>query len=213
MHSGVSINHSQLFSQLFMDNGEMNDIIASFLYYMFPRELFVRALSLIESSNMFIYVLAPTQTDSQEPFGTKELVQSIYEDSVLYRLIVKPSDENKPIYVDLNNWLCSCQEYTDLMLEQLTSSPDQSLASSLLRDIDEPQDFLDSRFAQLDAHSLSKQRYFRHEKISCPHLLAYSILLRSSPKILKCFIEKHQILLLQIPNMDEWLKLHINVVD
>lgn len=213
MQSAVSINYSQLFTQLLTMEGEMNDTIASFLYYMFPRELFIRALSLIESSNMFIYVLASTQSELVEPQDMKEIVQSIYDDSILHRLIVKPSENDQPIYVDLNNWLCSCQEYTDLMLEEMSNHPDQNLASCFLHDIDDPQEFHDNRFAQLDAHSLSKQRYFRHEKVNCPHLLGYSILLRSSTRILKHFIQKSQILLMQVANMDEWLKLHINVVE
>lgn len=213
-----TINHSKLFNQLINKNGQMNDAVASFLYYMFPRELFIRALSLIESSNMFIYVLVPTvaKDDNNEPLKfleVSDLVTSIYEDSELHRLIVKTNDENVPIYVDLNNWMCSCQEYTDLMLNQLNHTGTESLSSSLLKDIDDSQKFQEDKFAQLDAHSLSMQRYVHSEKLNCPHLLAYSILLRSSTRILLHFIEAGQILLIQINNMDEWLKLHINVVE
>lgn len=212
------INHSKLFSQLVNNDGQMNDIIASFLYYMFPRELFIRALSLIDSCNMFIYVLIPSKVDEEtnQPLRSlqiSDLVNSIYDDSELYRLIVKPSDEDVPIYVDLNNWMCSCQEYTDLMLEEVNSTKDGNLATSLLNDIDDSQKFQEDRFSQLDAHSLSMQRYVSQDKINCPHLLAYSILLRSSTRTLSHFIEKGQVLLIQIDNMDEWLKLHINVVE
>ncbi|CAR26491.1 hypothetical protein ZYGR_0H03040 [Zygosaccharomyces rouxii] len=215
---GSAINHSELFSQLVNKDGQMNDTVASFLYYMFPRELFIRALSLIESCNMFIYVLVPSGVNDKNNQPLKflevsDLVNSIYDDSELHRLIVKPSDEDVPTYVDLNNWMCSCQEYTDLMLERLNQMEAGSLASSLLKDIDDSQRFQEDRFAQLDAHSLSMQRYVHCEKLNCPHLLAYSILLRSSTRTLQHFLEKGQILLIQINNMDEWLKLHINVVE
>lgn len=215
---GNAINYSELFGQLINKNGEMNDTVASFLYYMFPRELFIRALSLIESCNMFIYVLVPSGVNNETNQPLKcleafELVNSIYDDAGLHRLIVKPSDENIPIYVDLNNWMCSCHEYTDLMLGQLNHVHSGSLETSLLKDIDDSQNFQEDRFAQLDAHSLSMQRYIHSEKLNCPHLLAYSILLRSSTRILLHFLERGQILLIQINNMDEWLKLHINVVE
>ncbi|GAV52473.1 hypothetical protein ZYGR_0AG04640 [Zygosaccharomyces rouxii] len=215
---GSVINHSKLFGQLINKNGQMNDTVASFLYYMFPRELFIRALSLIESCNMFIYVLVPSDVNSDTNqlssfLEVPDLVNSIYDDSELHRLIVKPNDDDIPIYVDLNNWMCSCQEYTDLMLEQLNHMESRSLSSSLLKDVNDSQMFQEDRFAQLDAHSLSMQRYVHSEKLNCPHLLAYSILLRSSTRTLLHFLERGQILLIQINNMDEWLKLHINVVE
>lgn len=53
------IEYSKLFAKLVNTNDDtkLDDTIASFLYYMFPRELFIRAISLLESSDMFIYIL------------------------------------------------------------------------------------------------------------------------------------------------------------
>lgn len=252
MRSDQAINYSKLFSQLIGRNGQMDDTIASFLYYLFPRELFVRALSLIESCDMFIYILdtngyeknrghinsvsteadSPSNSSSEASLGTTDrvavempsvmkkkeadpLVSMIYESGpdLLHRLIVKSHlDGDVPIYVDLQNWFCSCEEYTGLYAEETATQPDDYI-SLLVRDIDDVQDFSDDRFAQLDAHSLSKQRYFRHDKVMCAHLLAYSILLRSSKNVLRYFTTvRAQVPVILVSNMDEWLKLHINLV-
>lgn len=259
MRSTQTINYSKLFSQLIGKNGHMDNAIASFLYYLFPRELFVTALSLIESSNMFIYVL-DVQTDNKsiksnisigtdidksfessvdetkksattvkgaisviskpdaETSTTDLLVNTLYENEseLLYRLIVKSgNDQQPPIYVDLQNWFCTCDDYTELFLEEISKNPSDKSdhSASLIKEIDDLQDFSDDKFAQLDAHSFSKQRYMHHEKVMCAHLLAYSMLLRSSARTLRHFtVEKAEVLLIPINNMDEWLKLHINIV-
>ncbi|QLQ82079.1 hypothetical protein HG537_0G03340 [Torulaspora globosa] len=239
MKSDQTINYSRLFAQLIGKDGHMNDTIASFLYYLFPRELFVRALSLIESNDMFIYILdttrcdrnrSDTSTDADSPskpsskrtdtvptqtstvIETHPLVGMAYENGpdYLHRLIVKHA--NQPIFVDLQNWFCSCDEYTQLFAQETTPHPNDCV-SLLVSDIDDLQDFSDDKFAQLDAHSLCKQRYFRHDKLICAHLLAYSILLRSSKNILSYFTTTRQLVpMIKVNNMDEWLKLHINLV-
>ncbi|QLL34958.1 hypothetical protein HG536_0H03330 [Torulaspora globosa] len=252
MKSDRTINYSRLFSQLIGRDGQMDDTIASFLYYLFPRELFVRALSLIESCDMFIYLLdtnqceknrghtssvsteadSPSKPSSEGNFDpadaaigqrsnatnkkeTDPLVSMAYESGpdYLHRLIVKSDTDGKaPIFVDLQNWFCSCDEYTDLFAKETAAQPDDYV-SRLVRDVDDVQDFSDDRFAQLDAHSLCKQRYFRHDKVMCAHLLAYSILLRSSKNVLRYFTTvKPQVPMISVSNMDEWLKLHINLV-
>lgn len=250
MGSEQAINYTKLFSQLIGKNGQMDDTIASFLYYLFPRELFVRALSLIESCDMFIYILdiesqeknrghinsvstdadSPTSSSTEasapdagselRPFATKKketdpLVTMIYDRGYesLHRLIVKSyPDGSPPIFVDLQNWFCSCDEYTELFAEE-TSQSNHEFASILIKDITDSQEFSEDRFAQLDAHSLSKQRYFRSDKLICAHLLAYSILLRSSKHVLRYFTTvRQQVPMITVPSMDEWLKLHINIV-
>lgn len=260
MQSAQTINYSKLFSQLIGKNGQMDNTIASFLYYMFPRELFVTALSLLESSNMFVYVL-DVQTDKKsvtssisistdidksfessvgetkrsatvvkgatpavisksdtETCTTDLLINTIYENEseLLYRLIVKSDNDQKPpICVDLHNWFCSCDDYTALFLEEISKNSLDKCdhSTSLIKEIDDLQDFSDDKFAQLDAHSLSKQRYMHHEKVMCAHLLAYSMLLRSSARTLRYFTaDKAEVLLIPINSMDEWLKLHINIV-
>lgn len=259
MRGDQAINYSKLFSQLIGRNGQLDDTIASFIYYLFPRELFVRALSLIESSDMFIYVLDPhrsnknsirctsvstdvdssssscaegfnglcgtttnvdnksgTASESSKTLSVDSLVKMIYENEseLLHRLIIKSEHEGKPpIYVDLQNWFCSCDEFSDLFFREISSCPNDDYSSFLVKEIIDLQEFSDDRFAQLDAHSLSKQRYFLHDKVMCAHILAYSMLLRSSEQVLRYFtIAKSQVLLIPVSNMDEWLKLHINIV-
>lgn len=256
MRFNQSINYSKLFSQLVNKDGEMDDTIASFLYYLFPRELFIRALSLIESCDMFIYVLDPNRchldiksttsvgTDIDSPLSSHvegssgpitpavvqkkpdsrtrdpgSLVSMVYESEseLLNRLIVKSdSGSAPPIYVDLQNWFCSCDEYSDLFASETarnSQNQDTDYIEFLSNEVTDLQDFSDDRFAQLDAHSLSKQRYFLHDKVCCAHLVAYSLLLRSSKDVLHYFATvKGQVPMIRVSSMDEWLRLHINVV-
>lgn len=255
MRADQSINYTKLFSQLIDKNGQMDDTIASFLYYLFPRELFVRALSLIESYDMFIYVLDSencllddrittsvntdvdefTSSSSVGPTGNtlldKErnsfhkvqdadpLVSMMYGNdfSVLHRLIVKSDNRDAPpIYVDLQNWFCSCNEYSELFAKETDAKETdeaENYIHRLTNEVTDIHEFSEDRFGQLDAHSLSKQRYFKHVKICCSHLLAFSLLLRSSKHVLHYFVAvKGQVPIIQVPSMDEWLKLHINIV-
>lgn len=236
----------------------MDDTMASFLYYLFPRELFIRALSLLESNDMFIYTFQPdsslplkessttktfddkdavtktssdltsssktdpdNERDSNEAEGKKEkekeieeLVNDVYneEDQFLHRLIVKPENTHSPpISVDLLNWFCSCSEFNELFHEELKKG--EELSNCLIKEIDDMSEFSNDKFSQLDAHSLSRQKYFKFDKCLCHHLLAYSIILRSSPDILRYFTLKNcSVFHLRIDNLDEWLKLHINIV-
>ncbi|CCF57246.1 hypothetical protein KAFR_0C02530 [Kazachstania africana CBS 2517] len=250
-----SINFSKLFSKLLKEHNEIDDTVSSFLYYMFPRDLFIRALSLIESNNMFIYALAAeccqvsalTTTFHDTPVSStisksvtseiteidvnipqmsspisqvNKLIEKFMQDDIdlSYRLIVRPENtQSSPLYVDLDNWTCSCTEFSELFQKELETSRNSAntdLKDLLIREIDDMNDFSEDKFAQLDSHSLSKQRYFKWERITCCHLLAYSIVLKSSPKLLRYFIvEKTNVLLIPINNIDEWLKLHINIVE
>ena len=284
------IDCSQYFSQLVDEAGNINDTISTFLYYMFPRDLFIRALSLLESNDMIIYVLtldqnrnvfqgsicttfpdtrsvtatstptptptvtssgddntSPTRKSSSVPPSKgvdsvnndndtarlQDLLYKLYYDSeqLLCRLIVRSQDDStsnesneRPIFVDIENWMCSCDEFSTEFLREIVALRDSEredphTASKNLRDIfisenDDIQELSDDLFAQLNAHSLSKQRYFRHDKVMCPHLLAFSIILRSSSyAILKHFVlERSSVFLIQVNSIDEWLKLHINIV-
>lgn len=190
---------SRLFCELLDDNGQWNDTVVSFLHYMFPKELFVRALSLLESATVTIYVLG----------GNGNMVQQLYEDEVLCRLVVDGNGAPRPILVDLAHWFCSCSEYTEAIIGHIKLGT----LDTTLTEIDDLQEFSDDKFAQVDAHSLSRQRYAQYEQLLCPHLLAYSILLRSRPEILRHFAnELSCVPIIAVHNMDEWLKLHINVV-
>ena len=289
------IDCSQYFSQLVDEAGNINDTISTFLYYMFPRDLFIRALSLLESNDMIIYVLtldqdknvfqssicatfpdtrsvtptpARTRTQSLTSSGNsgdddndvsttrksssvppskdaasvnndndtaelQDLLYKLYYDSeqLLCRFIVRSQDgstsneaNERPILVDLENWMCSCDEFStefqrEVVAHRDPEGEDSHTPPKRLRDIfisenDDIQELSDDRFAQLNAHSLSKQRYFRHDRVMCPHLLAFSIILRSSSyAILKHFVlERSSVFLIQVNSIDEWLKLHINIV-
>ena len=266
MNREQSMVYSQLFSQLISSDDTMEDTMASFLYYLFPRELFVRALSLLDSSDMFIYILDKasgvsnpmkkqlTLTDADnsivrttqsaenitmstnDPSGStvagslkntsskdnnlslESIIDLLYnadsDTELLSRLIVKSNDESSPpASVDLSTWFCSCDEYSELFQETHQQLKETSLIDALITEQDDFQDFSDDKFAQIDAHSLSKQRYAQHSKLMCPHLLAYSIILSSSPKTLRYFtIAKPSVLLITVNSMDEWLRLHINIV-
>lgn len=263
-HGAQGINFTELFAELIDSKGELNDSISTFLYYMFPRDLFIRALSLLESNDMMIYAfdnneesnLSTHNSTSTETAGSvdtsihitntindnspkkkslnnditdyeesgnkyknetfEKLLRNVYDDDyqLLYRLIVKSSEESTlPVYVDLKNWTCSCNEFCELFEKEINSQPDKSIEDLLLNDIDDIDKFNDDKFGQLDAFSFSKQRYFKFDKVICPHLLAYSILLESSLSIVQHFvITKSNVLLIRINNIDEWLKLHINIV-
>lgn len=268
-----SINISELLGKLIKfdpneDKYVMDETISSFLYYMFPRDLFIRALSLLESHDMFIYVLEnesppiagqiPTLRDDESstliirqesststvtdidssrnktnaPLQARLIAkfyeESLYELDFLFKLIVKNQSENMDtanqspdslIYVDILHWTCSCHEYTKGIANQIELnhkiSPDSNipLKDCLLSEIDDIDKFSADKFCQLDSYSLSKQRYFKYENVMCPHLLAYAILLVSNKDVLTYFTQqKEYVFLLSIDSINEWLKLHINII-
>lgn len=249
-----SVNYSELFSQLIAKDDKIDTSMLTFLYYMFPRDLFIRALSLLESNDMMIYILdnddvssipakrtetladesvlkpglsevdATLQAEKISADTNSELkymndtLRSLYDEDddndykQLYRLIVK-SDDTTPIYVDLKNWTCSCDEYCELFHNSINSNSTEPIRNQLINEIDDIEEFKDDHFAQMNIHSFSRQYYFQFDKVMCPHLLAYSILLKSNLSVLQHFvIHKSNVLLIRINNIDEWLKLHINIV-
>ncbi|SCU78246.1 LADA_0A04654g1_1 [Lachancea dasiensis] len=258
------IDYSQLLSQLLDEKGELNDTITSFLYHLFPEELFVRAMSLLDSNDMFIYVYDKLQTESKhiksistepdEPearealsgtsnemlktseaaesrpdagANSKDIAHLLYEgrEAPLNRLIVKPeTPESPPICVDLDHWFCSCEEYNCQFRSNLLNVPEQpagpvdleesSLYSRAIVEHElKSQAPHSDRFAQVKSLHLQFQRYFRHELAMCPHLLAFAILLQTSSAILMYFTHTNAtVYLITVQNLDEWLKLHLNVI-
>ncbi|CCH59035.1 hypothetical protein TBLA_0B01910 [Henningerozyma blattae CBS 6284] len=207
------ISYSELFSELVNDEGQLDDAKASFLYYMFPQEMFIRALSLLESGEIFIYIYpCSTSTDLESLVNT--IVQTVYNDhndGKLIKVVVQTNDD-RTIFTDIEHWFCSCQEYSEKFSQIITSDPETPLQVLLLKEIDNVEDFSSDKFAQLEANSLSKQRYFNHSKVICPHLLACSILLKSSSRILHFFtVTKGSVLVFPINDIDEWLRLHVNI--
>ncbi|CAI5248432.1 ASB_HP2_G0009740.mRNA.1.CDS.1 [Saccharomyces cerevisiae] len=218
------IEYSKLFAKLVNTNDDtkLDDTIASFLYYMFPRELFIRAISLLESSDMFIYILdrVHNKEGNEHTSLIDVLVDEFYKGSsnslLEYRLIVKDTNYGAPpILVDIAHWFCSCEEFCKYFHEALEKTDEkEELHDVLINEVDDHLQFSDDRFAQLDPHSLSKQWYFKFDKICCSHLLAFSILLRSSINVLKFFtVNSNKVFVIAIDNIDEWLNLHINIVE
>ncbi|SCV03936.1 LAMI_0H12134g1_1 [Lachancea mirantina] len=240
------INFSQLLSGIIETNegvDQLNEVVVSFLYHLFPKELFVRALSLLESSNMFIYVLenktcdehgskqvdntngsrvsaslliseanlVPSGNDSSRT-EQRHLWELLYETEQLqHKLIVENEDSvgGTPVVTDLDRWFCSCSEYITLFGDELQQDDDERpLACKLVQEIDKTEGAHD-KFARIK----QQQRYFRHDKIMCPHLLAFSILLQTEPKTLRYFTGTRQtVYLIRVQNIDEWLRLHLNIV-
>lgn len=228
-----SLNISHLFGQLIKLDKEsgkyvMDGSISSFLYFTFPRDLFIRALSLLESHEMFIYVLEKELSETSDDGTQNILIEKLYEMSLhelnfLFRLIVKNQNEGKDsigngrslIYVDILHWTCSCPEFSEEILKQTNIHNKNiiSLKDLLLLEVDDVEAFSNDRFCQLDSYSLSKQRYLRHDKVMCPHLLAYAILLVSNKNVLKYFIQQERnVFLMSIQSINEWLNLHINII-
>lgn len=221
MSDNTHINYSELLAELINDD-KLNDIIVSFLYHLFPNELFIRAFSLLESNDMFIYVFEDTSSidtiksikssTSNEEDELCELVNKFYdpdsESLFIYRLIVRETnnlEEDKPIYVDLNHWFCSCEEYSQNFTDGLFSPDD--LSCQFTKELDQ---HTSDRFAKWLKYP---QRFWNHEKLICIHLLAFGILLQTSVKVLRYFtITKLQVFLIRIHSSDEWLKLHLNII-
>ncbi|SCU83714.1 LAME_0C06260g1_1 [Lachancea meyersii CBS 8951] len=314
MSNDPFVDYSQLLAHLLTEQGELNDGVVSFLYHLFPGELFVRAMSLLDSRDMFIYmferphtscrhsestVTEPDQTtemitvhskrgqapkkrpnESSEDLNSKVMIshsqtttaqareaeEELYRDkkdnsitpkttnllcdqsnaaisaqqepatsrkrdpikalydipqTVVSRLVVKQdTPQSLPICVDLDRWFCSCDEYNAQFLENILQNADPDaqehipLYSRAIQELNPTTTPLRSdRFARLPTLNNKFQRYFRHELAMCPHLLAFAILLQTSPRTLAYFTQINaSVYLITVQNLDEWLNLHLNVV-
>ncbi|CEP63053.1 Shu2p LALA0_S07e01354g [Lachancea lanzarotensis] len=157
----------------------------------------------------------------------KNMVDALYDDDpaqrIVNRLVIKQNnDQTPPVCVDLNRWFCSCEEFNTQFLQNIikptnTDPPDQTtLYSRAVQDLNTdhvPQ--RSDRFAQLPHNPADHvQHYFRHEMAMCPHLLAFAILLQTSARVLSYFTDTNMtVYLITVHNLDEWLNLHLNVVD
>ncbi|SCU99755.1 LANO_0F03488g1_1 [Lachancea nothofagi CBS 11611] len=250
------VDYSQLLSQLLNDQFELNDTVISFLYHLFPGELFVKAMSLLDSNDMFIYVFDKahaqcehSESTETEPDGSgkearepqdaeadadannftnsfssshtdnTDLVSLLYKapETVLYRLVVKPETaQGPPICVDLDHWFCSCEEYGSQFqqnfIRDTSENREPSIYSRAVTELNASASSNSDRFAQLPLQH-NVQRYFRHELVLCPHLLAFAILLQTSSQVLTYFTQKNAtVYLITVQHLDEWLKLHLNMI-
>ncbi|AEY98960.1 FAGR140Cp [Eremothecium gossypii FDAG1] len=198
----TNFNYSKLLRNLVTEDNVLNEVVVSFLYQLFPRDLFVRAFSLLESADMFIYVWMPT------PKEADELLESLYNGTPLYRPIVRPrGPDDRPVCVDLDHWFCSCTEFAATCRPHLVG--DTPLSDALFRPTEaaDPDDCFGM---------LAGPQHLRAdpEKLMCEHLFAFAILLQTDLRVLRHFSTGPgaQVFVLGITSIDEWLKLHLNVV-
>lgn len=243
------LNYSQLLSELVDGRGRtLNDTTVAFLYQLFPNDLFVKAFSLLETHNLFLYVWdsiddvalndgvqcsdAEIDETSNSVAGSRlpteghqchskrnsndndisRLANMLYDletrSKTLHRIIVQSVDEEvskKPIYVDVTAWFCSCNEYTKCFSGMLHNNGDEGYQGMFETYGNET----DDNFAKVNSHT-----HVNSSKVICQHLLAAAILLQTSLKVLKYFTSvKQSVSLFSINNKDDWLKLHLNIVD
>lgn len=214
------IDYSELFGKLITNENVLDDTKASFLYYLFPSGMFIQALSLLESSQVFIYYY-DNRVNKEKDIDTNMLINELYlddnneENGIMFKTLVQSEDNTSTILVDIDHWLCSCEEFCSQFndVNNNKNNQEKNIKDIVLFETDDIERFSNDKFAQLDANSFSKQRYFKHSEVICPHLLAYSILLRSSPHTLRYFTtHRSTVLMLPANNMDEWLRLHVNII-
>lgn len=213
----MDLNIAKNLNDLFLPNGKYNPDILFFLHHLFPSDLTVKAISILESSLMFIYLWKTDVSAAIEKFYADPMIH--WDENFQFRLIVKEDDG--PIYVDIQNWNCSCNDYCKQMLKVIHEN-DSTLSAIdhkksdikdiLTYEIDDVDKFSNDSFAQLNGFSLSKQRYFRVEKCFCSHLLAFALVLFSRKQILQMCEKDSKVIMLNITDKDEWLRLHINIL-
>ena len=209
------LNYSSLLSSLVNEDGiGLNDTTVAFLHQLFPNDIFVKAFSLLETHNIFLYVWSSSKGSNNGIHDVSALAETLYDDNLrsttLLRMIVQSIDQEfskEPIYVDVSAWFCSCSEYSECL---------QDLTSITIAD----EDPLDKYF-EIYSHStgdcfsrIRENMYMNTSKTLCQHLLAGAILLQTSAKVLKYFTAvKQTVSLICISNKDDWLKLHLNIVE
>ncbi|SCU81487.1 LAFA_0C05270g1_1 [Lachancea sp. 'fantastica'] len=178
-----------------------------------------------ETTNSRESTAPPSTSNVSSGIEEKNMVEALYDPAhkIMNRLVVKQNNEQtSPICVDLERWFCSCEEFNAQFLQNVVNCTsagptDQStLYSRAVQDLDTKHSPPRSdRFAQLPHNPTDQvQRYFRHEMAMCPHLLAFGILLQTSTRILAYFTHTNMtVYLITVQNLDEWLNLHLNVVD
>lgn len=257
------LNYSQLLSTIVDDTGKgLNDTTVAFLYQLFPDDMFVKAFSLLESNNIFLYlwnsdvtVRKPssdsdsteaddsrtipadissheektTNIDSMHTSGyskndpqdnTHEMLKLLYAEenrSVMHRIIVQSIDKGntqEPIYVNVSSWLCSCNEYSECLLSLLRAS--DNIENTNTKD-DQPFPTAFEVYAKDTEDKFAKVSTNKHvniNKVFCEHLLASSILLHTSLKVLNYFTTfQKTVSVFTIANRDDWLRLHLNIVE
>ncbi|KAL6941319.1 hypothetical protein ACO0RG_002447 [Hanseniaspora osmophila] len=214
------INYSEILSQLVNEENELNQDILAFCFNLFDSETFIKALSILESRNLFLYLFTPVPLLETNANQQETLLSSFYKNQndsqYLKRIIIKENNEKDIVFVDLDSWYCGCEEhnrkYRDSMddlsslvekKQELNTSQNKTMYFS--QPPQEPEDF----FAKIPA---SKQ-YDSSCKIMCPHLLAAAILLQSSMAVFQHFLTKKETCyIIKVESMDEWLRLQCNIV-
>jgi len=203
------INYSEILGQLVhKGKSEINADILAFCFNLFDSETFIKAISLLETNNVFIYIYTPNDSVARE-----DITNYFYEEQriVLQRIIVKEeSEEDKIIYVDLNNWFCSCDEFNCEFQNNI-----QNLSSLIEKKLSDETLSSNTHHTQIDKFAKIKdsENFNSTCKVMCSHLLAASILLQSSPSVFDHFTKTIQTCyIIKVTSIDEWLRLQCNIV-
>ncbi|CDO94142.1 unnamed protein product [Kluyveromyces dobzhanskii CBS 2104] len=148
------------------------------------------------------------------------LANLLYDDltrtSILHRIIVQSVEgevSKHPTYVDVATWFCSCDDYTRCF-KSLVS--DRDVESARLENTSCLEEMFE-RYSEETEDSFGKVNSHMHvntSKVICQHLLAAAILLQTSLKVLKFFTSvKQSVSIFSVNNKDDWLKLHLNIID
>ncbi|KAL6945392.1 hypothetical protein ACO0QE_002844 [Hanseniaspora vineae] len=212
------INYTETLSQLVNEENELNQDILAFCFNLFDSETFIKALSILESGNLFIYVFSPLPETNEKQ--NKAFPVNLYENQnsnqYMKRTIIKENNEQDIVFVDLDIWYCSCEEFNrqyketmDDLSSLLEKKQELNTSQSRTMYFSQPPEAPKDYFAKIPA---SKQ-YDSTCKIVCPHLLAASILLQSSATVFQHFLTKKETCyVIKVESMDEWLRLQCNIV-
>lgn len=207
----MSLNISKNINDLFLTNGQYNSDILLFLHHYFPNDSIIKAISMLDSSVMFIYIWQMDINLAIDAFYSDPMIH--WDDNFQFRCIVK--EDSGPIYVDIQNWNCSCLEYCKQMMNAISHDDgvkNDDTKEILTYEIDDVDKFSSDSFGQLNGYSLSKQRYFKTDKCFCSHLLAFTLVLLSRKEVLEMCERDSKVIMLNITDKDEWLRLHINIL-
>lgn len=146
------------------------------------------------------------------------LFESIYQtdSNRLTRIIVQQVEEasaQELICIDVDSWSCSCHEYAECLANPMNSTTNAKSSNEYFT---EKFDLLE-RFNENVEDKFAKIKPGVHvnvNRILCEHLLAASILLKTSTRVLAYFaMTKKTVSVLSVNNRDDWLKLHLNLLE
>ncbi|SSD60630.1 uncharacterized protein SCODWIG_02391 [Saccharomycodes ludwigii] len=217
---------------------KLNENILGFCYNLFEPDLFIKAISILESNNLFIYILNLDNKNDEEINKSLTLC-NVNKEKVMFRIIIKEDSDdcnqndsdgnlkNKKntsiVFTDLPNWYCSCNEFNGKFQQKLNTV-------NLKKDLVVIYNHHKDRLNEHGKDYFGKFQYSSHKDkytsglLMCPHLLASAMLLQNSDeKIGDSLLEENRVLryftkikqscyIIQVTNIDEWLRLQCNII-